>query len=545
MSDGRCLQALAFASLLLLIGFAGCAGKPNEPPATTPSDPAHAFDPSTLSQPAFEILPAEEVWVTTSDGKRINNALYRPDTDEPVPVFINFSPYWGDSALDNGDAFSRYMIEEYVPRGYAVVLAAVRGTGHSEGCFEVGSDRESLDLNEVVDFFSKADWSNGNVAAGGKSYDSTSQNGMVAKFPHAALKGIFHVSGITDMYTYTFQKGVPARADSAIFTWEYGATQGASEYAGGAGGAGSTDDEDPESLSRIIDDAACVQLPQHVGNAGGSTAAGAKTPYWVERDWTRSIRESSWNGSIFFVHGLQDWNVQPSHILPWLDEVNANGNIRVLAWLHQWQQGATGHVYPMRTDWNETMLRWLDHTLKGKDTFMDDLWGFEIQDMNEGAWRRLPSWPLPSDVPVVGSFSDGSGTLSVGDEERHVSGGPWAEVKATVTNPDAVLSLRLSNTDGWVTEGVLRAVYRNGLETPAPIVPGTQYTFRVDFYPIDLHLAAGATLTVTSGAEPSRSVVLASQLDGVQYDEVVVHLPDATAATLVAPQPEKMICFTC
>ena len=34
----------------------------------------------------------------------------------------------------------------------------------------------------------------------------------------------------------------------------------------------------------------------------------------------------------------------------------------------------------MRTDWNETMLRWLDAILKGKDTGMDQLYGFDVQD---------------------------------------------------------------------------------------------------------------------------------------------------------------------
>jgi predicted acyl esterase len=546
--------SLAVAFLATSLLTAGCLGDEADAPDVVDGV---LPDVSTLSQALYAILPPEEVWVAMSDtlpgsetGTRIHNAVYRPDTDEPVPVFINFSPYWDDSAMAKGDAFSRYMIDEYVPRGYAVVLSAIRGTGHSEGCFEVASDRESQDVNEVVDFFSAEPWSNGNVAAGGKSYDSTSQNGMIAKYPHPALKGLFHVSGITDMYSYTFAKGTPARADSAAFTTNYGVGQSAGEYAGGAAGAGSPDDDSPESLARLAGEG-CADTPEGAANAGGSTVAGAKTPYWVERDWTRDIATSSWNGSIFFVHGLQDWNVQPSHIQPWIDQVNANGGIEVLGWLHQWAdqdefecQPGNGHVYPMRSDWNETMLRWLDGVLKGKDTGLDQMYGYDVQD-TQCRWRHSETWP-PTESMIV--EAPGGTPLKLGAGDVRISGVVGIEVTASSVNPDPVITAVLYDWEAgkrtWVGEAVLRAVYRDSLEAPTPLTPGAPVTYHLESYPLDHVFEAGHALVVDYGAAPDKSVTVPAQMLGVTYGTGTLSLPTA-GLELIDPQPEWMQCFAC
>ena len=545
-------QRALWAVLLTSLALGGCLDGDDAPQVPVPGLP----DVAELSAKVFAILPPEEVWVTTSAdltsgeaGIRLHNAVFRPDTDEPVPVFINFSPYWDDSAMLEGDAFAQYMIHEYVPRGYAVVLSGIRGTGHSEGCFEVASDRESRDVHEVVDYFANAEWSNGNVAAGGKSYDSTSQNGMVAKFPHPALKGLFHVSGITDMYSYTFAKGTPARVDSAAFTTSYGLGQSAGEYTGGAAGAGSTDDDSPDSLARLAGEG-CAATPEGAANAGGSTVAGAKTPYWVERDWTRDIASSTWNGSIFFVHGLQDWNVQPSHIQPWIDEVQKNGGIEVLAWLHQWAdqdefecEPGNGHVYPMRTDWNETMLRWMDSILKGKDTGMDQLYGYEVQD-TQCRWRRDDVWP-PEQTVVVEAGDEDALALPAGPVR--VSGVVRIDVLANANNPDPVITAVLydEGPDGrtWVGEAVLRAIYRDSLESPSPVTP-SDIVYHLETYPLDHVVEAGHKLVVDYGAAPDKSVALPTQLLGVAYGTGTLTVPIGDLE-LIDPQPVWTTCFAC
>lgn len=561
-------KRIAVGLLALASVLGGCLGndkdKDDQPDVLPPA--------SSLSVAQYAILPPEETWVTASDGQRLHNAVYRPDTDEAVPVFINFSPYWGDSAVTEGDAFSQYMIHEYVPRGYAVVLAAIRGTGHSEGCFSIGGDRESQDLNEVVDFFSTQPWSNGNIAAGGKSYDSTSQNGMVAKFPHPALKGLFHVSGITDMYRYTMHDGVPYGMGSRTisFTASYYATQGLDEYAGATSGSGSATDEDADSIARAVDDAACLEAPFHVTEPVTSATVGAKTAYWQERDYAAFIGQSSWTGSIFFVHGLQDWNVQPDHIQPWMDEVLAKGDIAVLGWLHQWQQGGTGHVYPMRADWNETMLRWMDQVLKGKDTGLDQLYGFESQG-TDGLFRRSATWPpTPPTVLPLGDLEVSCNAtcstqelplLEADGQALRMAGSPVAHVSWQAQSPDPVLTAVLYKENGtgrhWVGEATQRGLYRDDLTTPSPVVVGTTYEADLAFYPLDAILEPGARWVVVFGAptQQGTGVAATTALAGLPASPgdafYVFDQATFTASILGAEQglpvqqAAAMACFTC
>jgi X-Pro dipeptidyl-peptidase len=541
------IPLLLLAALLLGAAVSGCLGNGKREAAPAPLPSA-----DRLSQPRFTIKDPEELWVAASDGKRMDVAVYRPATEEKVPVFVNFSPYWGDSAMAKGDAFSQYMVEEYVPRGFAVALAAVRGTGHSEGCFQLGGDRELQDLQEVVDALAAQPWSTGAVAAGGKSYDSTSQNGMVAKFPSQHLKGIFHVSGITDMYRYNYYGGVPYETGPIFNTYYYG--QGIHEYGlpvplvgGSPPDAGDPSNEGPDSLARLVDDVACTELPKEQASGAGSGASGQKDAYWQERDWTRSIAQSQWNGSIFFVHGFQDWNVKPDNMVPWLSNLPPQVKAHTLGWLHQWQQDGTGHVYPMRTDWNETLLRWLDYTLKGKDTGMDSLWGFELQAMGEEGhqvWRRVRDWPPAAEV-LAEIPAGGQADVRMANE-THLTGPAWAEVAATVTDPQAVLSLRLEKSDGtFVSEGVLRALYRNGLDSPSVVSPGEQTLFRVDLYPFDLEMKPGESLRLVSGATPTQTVATPAELAAVDYRGATLHLPYAPDAKVLDAQPVQMRCFTC
>ncbi len=527
------MRAWAILAILTTVTLAGCASSGPADEQDLPVDPV--YDLGDLSQKVFDILPVVEEWVAMDDGKRMHNAVYRPDTNESVPVFINFSPYWGDTAETGGDAFSQYMINEYVPRGYAVVLTGIRGTGHSEGCFSIGGDRELQDLHQVVDHYANIEWSNGNIAAGGKSYDSTPTNGMIAKFPHPALKGVFHVSGISDMYAYNYKGGVPYATGPVFNTYYY--AQGTDEYGVSLVGAGTTADEDPESLARLIDDVACPDLPFVQAHGVGSGVTGMKTDYWQERDWTQFIGDSEWNGSIFFVHGLQDWNVKPDHILPWID--NLPEQIRVKGWLHQ---GA--HVYPERTDWNQTMLRWMDHELKGIDT---GLWGEPQWDVrsDNGLWYQEDAWP-PEPI-TWGGFSDGSAVLLTANETLRLSGSIQINVVAYGA-PDGVVVASFydqapDGTRTWVSEAVLRTLYADGLDNPQPLVGNVEMSLAS--YPFDHVFEAGHSVVVEFQGDSRNAVVLPSQTAGTMVMLLGEYLLPVSHAVPVAEQPKDMECFAC
>jgi predicted acyl esterase len=549
--------AVLLALAMLVSPIAGCLGSED-----VEQDPASvdASSDEQLSPPRYDVRDVEEVWVEASDATQLHHAVYRPDTNESVPVFINFSPYWGDSAEEGGDAFAQYMIEEYVPRGYAVVLSAIRGTGHSEGCFQIGGDREVADLHEVVDRFANANWSNGNVIAGGKSYDSTTQNGLLAKDPHPALEGVFHVSGISDMYRYTYRAGVPYTHGPVFNTYYYG--QGVHEYgaAGSPGESASYQDESPDSLARLVDDVACEELPREQANGIGSGAHGLKTDYWVERDWNRYAEDSGWNGSVFFVHGFQDWNVKPDHVLPWLAQLPEDVDTK--GWLHQDVEDGTGHVYPMRTDWNETMLRWLDHVGKDKDTGVE--WGFEAEG-SDGVWRASDTWPprAVDDRNLTLATQDASTEMDpanrtaevpldrAGDEPVRLAGAPAIRLTATSQTADPVLTAKLYKVDEdgnreWINEAIQRGTHRDGLEQPSPVPPGQPVTYELTFFPQDDVIHANETLELVLGDEPRFGIPLEEQVERVDYDaEVELTLPYAPTEPGLAEQPEPTNCFAC
>lgn len=557
------MRPLVAAGLLLAAALSGCF----DGDRGGDDDPSRGlgYDPALLSASVYGIRAPEEIWVESQvDGKRINNAVYRPDTDEKTPVWINFSPYWGDTAMTEGDAFSQYLIHEYVPRGYTVVLSAVRGTGHSAGCFQIGGDLELQDAYDVVDFFSKQSWSNGNVGAGGKSYDSTTQNGMIAKFPHPALKTTLHVSGITDMYRYNGKAGV-TYVNGLIFNTQYGIGQGLSEYAGGAGGAGGLADEDVESLARIVDDLACPELVRENLSGAGTAVTGLKDAYWQERDWVAALPQSDWKGSIFFVHGLQDWNVKPDNIDGWLEAAAKNG-IAVKGWLHQWEQDGTGHVYPMRTDWNLTMLRWMDHYLKGVDTGIDRELGFDIQGSDE-VWRRADTWPPEGESVVVaipappggpGSFASSlPATILKAERPTRISGVPWWQTSATSFSLDPVLYAQLVDVapDGTavqVNEAARRGLLSDDLKEVKAWATGTAQTFNVTFYPMDLVLQPGHRLDLVPmspdsllGPDGNAGFLITPLQPQLTYGAATFGLTITDAATRLHPQPTPMECFTC
>ena len=59
---------------------------------------------------------------------------------------------------------------EFVKRGYATVVADVRGTGSSSGKWQAFDSIEQQDSYEIIDWASKQSWSNGKIGLYGVSY---------------------------------------------------------------------------------------------------------------------------------------------------------------------------------------------------------------------------------------------------------------------------------------------------------------------------------------------------------------------------------------
>lgn len=89
--------------------------------------------------------------------------------------------------------------EFFVSRGYVHVLTDVRGTGYSEGKYDICQKKEQEDGYDLVEWIAQQLWCNGNVGMLGVSYFAFIQYLVVAQQP-PHLKAIFPHDGWGDMY---------------------------------------------------------------------------------------------------------------------------------------------------------------------------------------------------------------------------------------------------------------------------------------------------------------------------------------------------------
>ncbi len=178
-----------------------------------------------------------DVPITMSDGVVLKANVYHPadaagrPIDAPTPTIVNLTPYTklgsmiADSALSipwlsdavtqlahdidlSGTPFSgvtdltkalgggllrNFTVDRRLIRGgYTQVVVDVRGTGFSQGDWDLLRQREQQDSVEVIDWASHQPWSTGDIGMAGVSYSGLNQLQAAAKNP-PALKAIFPV----------------------------------------------------------------------------------------------------------------------------------------------------------------------------------------------------------------------------------------------------------------------------------------------------------------------------------------------------------------
>ncbi len=101
--------------------------------------------------------------VPMRDGVELSADVYRPDAEGRFPVILSRTPYLktGDQSLET----ARYFAE----RGYAFVFMDVRGRGDSDGEF-VPYRNDGRDGYDAIEWCAAQPWSDGNVGTLGGSY---------------------------------------------------------------------------------------------------------------------------------------------------------------------------------------------------------------------------------------------------------------------------------------------------------------------------------------------------------------------------------------
>ena len=133
------------------------------------------------------------------DGVKLASDIYRLKGAQRQPVLVNRTPYGKDAERENKD------IEYFVKKGYTVVVQDVRGRYNSEGEYYPFVN----ETDDGIDFFawlSHQSWSDGNVGTFGISYHGATQWLPVRKSPESIKTMIPEVT-FSDMYEGTAYQG--------------------------------------------------------------------------------------------------------------------------------------------------------------------------------------------------------------------------------------------------------------------------------------------------------------------------------------------------
>jgi predicted acyl esterase len=202
--------------------------------------------PLTVTAPPAGVRVERDVPVAVRDGAVLRVNVFRPADDGPHPVLLCAHPYGKDATpkprrggggwhvpfqvrlLPQSEPYSISAWTSWeapdpaawVPRGYAVVNADLRGWGRSDGVGTLLSAQEADDYHDLVEWAGTQPWSNGRVGLTGVSYLAIAQWGVAAtRPPH--LAAISPWEGFTDAYRDFLRPG-GAREDGFAIVWNAG-----------------------------------------------------------------------------------------------------------------------------------------------------------------------------------------------------------------------------------------------------------------------------------------------------------------------------------
>lgn len=374
-----------------------------------------------VTQPVFGYADAirEKLFIDStfdSDGDGLRDIIafdvIRPRATAEglrVPVIMDASPYYttlcrgndsqckqdldGDGLLDKWPLFyDNY----FVPRGYAVILLDMVGTGSSTGCPTTNANQDNLSAKQAINWLNgravarnaagvavTANWHNGHTGMIGKSYDGS----LAMATAVTGVKGlttIVPIGGPSEYYDYVRSNGVVTRGN---------------DY--------------PSYLANVVTNpdrrAYCKPVRDALAAADGDEH-GDYTAFWNERSYVKKVNKIT--ASVFLVHGINDDNVRADQMSKFWYALAEHDVTRKL-WITQ-----TGHVDPFdfrRAEWVDTLHRWFDFWLhQVPNGIMDE----PMVDVERAAdvWETYADWPVPgkADTEVfLQPGTDGAGGLSL------------------------------------------------------------------------------------------------------------------------------------
>lgn len=325
-----------------------------------------------------------EITIPMEDGVLLAADLYLPPhyrDGSAYPVLLEYLPYRKDE--HRAHRFSLYSY--FTKSGYIVARVDIRGTGRSQGKLVDGeySEEELHDGEEVINWLSKASFSNGNIAMFGISWGGFNALQIAMRKP-PALKTIISLMSTDDLY----QDDVHF-IDGMMHVDAYEIQQ---DLANCMPGAPDFILDDAYFANRFETEPWLLKYKQQQVDG----------PFWKRASLMRNY--SSIDIPVFLIGG---WYDGYRDLLPRMLR-HADVPVKVLLgpWNHTWPNWAAPEP---AVEWRDIAVRWLDHWLEGRDTgIMDEPavvyyqrdWhppGSEL-DSIPGAWKQSVHWPATSDT---------------------------------------------------------------------------------------------------------------------------------------------------
>jgi predicted acyl esterase len=551
-------------------------------PATAGAQATDYTKTAGLTEPQYQTV-RDVLRIPAFDGRELYVEVTRPKAGGRFPVILEASPYHGTLAdregtrilpePRDGDGKSVGLTGYFAPRGYAVVMMDLRGTGRSQGCLDHLGLRDARDLEQIVEWAADQTWSNGRVGMTGHSYVGSTPSVAAAQNPRG-LATIVPSAGLASMYDHQFQAGVPYFLQWAgpIEAYE----QIAIERKLPPGLA------DPFGLTHPGDDSGNNMeetgcgLPNSAAVSGEDQLSGRYSAWHEARDWEDGATEA--DIPVFLVHGVND-NAARVSAMDWFTRRDGREGDKL--WLGQWDHGSGCCPTRRGIQWTYALHAWFDKQLAQRDvdtgppvelflgdgTFTEARGGARTEVATASEWTRGSEF-LTLRPGADGTLSEGeAGTGSVtfaGDptgyadpqgtgaaefvtepmaEDVVFAGRPEMDLDASVTAPRVHLIATLydEREDGdrrRITQWAINPELRDGLANRKLVVPGTRYDMRPPGFAMAHHLRAGHRLVLRITTSDSDKVPLFAVDPRVTVftgnQGTAVHLPVMAAPNLVA-----------
>ncbi len=393
------------------------------------------------TRPAEYASPGKplSLYLPMCDGCRLAVDVYLPEQSAggpapsgKLPTILILTPYYRRFALkedaaagvENTPNAAKYR-DVFVPRGYALVVVDVRGTGASFGTrdsFRSPAERE--DFREIADWIVAQPWSDGVIGSTGISYLGAAAL-FLASTGHPAVKAVAPLFAVWNTYVDHFYPGgvllnrLAASYDEIMMGLDHDRRDLLAKVPyfsdPSFGGPQPVDDDRSGSLVR-----AAVQ-----GHLGNFHMPDFITEFRFTDD--RLPYDPSFGTPSFspyhYAEGIRE-EVAIYSVSGWMDGAGfANGaiarflslpNKRQHLLLGPWDHGGRANASPFRDAVEPRfavlaeVLRFFDHYLMRRDTGLSAEAPVHYFSMHEETWHAAPAWPPVTETKRLALGGDGT-----------------------------------------------------------------------------------------------------------------------------------------